>query len=128
MTLTQVGTMIVETWQHNGVPMATAAGHENLALSDVTVNGQPLDVGPHCRTSTPLAINLSGIPPYQPLLGGPLEGVLTIPPLSGCGTTEDLDPLLTAPLTGSGNLVRIIQGTPCSAFIPNCVPPPAVFH
>jgi hypothetical protein len=139
MTTTQVGTMIVETWQHAGTPMATVTGQENIALSDVTVNcvpnangtcvghGAPLDVGPHCRTSTPVAINLSGIPPYQPLVGGPLQGVLTIPPFTGCGVTENLDPLLTAPLSGGGDLIRIIQGTPCSSFIPSCVPKPPVF-
>jgi hypothetical protein len=139
MTTTQVGTMIVETWQHAGVPMATVTGQENIALSDVTVNcvpdangtcvghGAPLDVGPHCRTSTPVAINLSGVPPYQPLIGGPLEGVLTIPPFAGCGVTENLDPLLTAPLSGAGDLIRIIQGTPCSSFIPSCVPKPPTF-
>jgi hypothetical protein len=139
MTTTQVGTMIVETWQHAGVPMATVTGQEDIALSDVTVNcvpatngtcvghGAPLDVGPHCRTSTPVAINLTGIPPYQPLVGGPLQGVLTIPPFTGCGVTENLDPLLTAPLSGAGDLIRIIQGTPCSSFIPSCVPKPPVF-
>jgi hypothetical protein len=139
MTTTQVGTMIVETWQHAGVPMATVTGQENIALSDVTVNcvpdpngtcvghGAPLDVGPHCRTSMPVAINLSGIPPYQPLIGGPLQGVLTIPPFTGCGVTENLDPLLTAPLSGAGDLIRIIQGTPCSSFIPSCVPKPPTF-
>jgi hypothetical protein len=139
MTTTQVGTMIVETWQHAGVPMATVTGQENIALSDVTVNcvpaangtcvgnGAPLDVGPHCRTSTPVAIDLSGVPPYQPLVGGPLQGVLTIPPFTGCGVTENLDPLLTAPLAGAGDLIRIIQGTPCSSFIPSCVPKPPVF-
>jgi hypothetical protein len=139
MTTTQVGAMIVETWQHNGVPMATTTGLENIALSDVTVNcdlnakgacvgdGAPLDVGSHCQTSTPAAINLSGIPPYQPLIGGPLEGVLAIPPFAGCGVTEDLDPLLNAPLSGPGDLIRIIQGTPCSSFIPNCVPQPPTF-
>jgi hypothetical protein len=138
MTTTQVGTMIVETWQHAGVPKATVTGQENIALSDVTVNcvpangtcvgsGAPLDVGPNCRTSKPVAINLSGVPPYQPLIGGPLEGTLTIPKFTGCGVTENLDPLLNAPLSGSGDLIRIIQGTPCSSFIPHCVPKPPAF-
>ncbi|HEY0805762.1 MAG TPA: DUF6801 domain-containing protein, partial [Pseudonocardiaceae bacterium] len=139
MTTTQVGTTIVETWQHAGVPKATVTGQENIALSNVTVNcvpgdngtcvgtGAPLDVGSHCQTSKPVAINLSGIPPYQPLIGGPLEGVLTIPPFAGCGVTENLDPLLTAPLSGSGDLIRIVQGKPCSSFVPHCVPTPPAF-
>jgi hypothetical protein len=119
--------MTVLSWQHNGVPMASVSGQEDLTLSGVTVNGQPLDVGSHCRSATPVDIDLLGVPPYQPVTGGPLEGMVTIPPLTGCGTTEDLDPLLTATLSGSGDLVRIIQGTPCSNFIVGCVPPPAVF-
>jgi hypothetical protein len=127
MTITQVGTMIVETWQHAGVPKATVTGQENIGLSDVLVNGGPLDVGSHCQTSTPVAISMSGVPPYQPLLGGPLEGVVTIPSFSGCGVTEDLNPLLTAPLAGPNNLVRIIQGRPCNTQIPSCKPTVPVF-
>jgi len=49
------------------------------------------------------------------------------PPFAGCGVTENLDPLLTAPLSGAGDLIRIIQGTPCSSFIPSCVPKPPAF-
>ncbi len=128
MTLRQDGTMIVENWQHDGTPMASVVGQENLTLSNVRVNGQALDVGSHCRSATPVAINMTGVPPYQPLTGGPLEGELTIPPVTGCGTTENLDPLLTAVLSGPDNLIRIIQGAPCSNFIPDCVPEPPVFQ
>jgi uncharacterized protein DUF6801 len=112
MTTTQIGPSFVENWQHDGVPMASVTGQVDIALSDVHVNGVPLDVGPRCHTSTPVQLNLSGIPPYNPLLGGPLEGVLNIPPFTGCGVTENLDPLLNAPLSGPNNLVRIIQGAP----------------
>lgn len=125
MTTTQVGNTIVETWADKGIPMATVVGQVDVRLGGtagvVTVNGQKLNVGTHCHTETPVALNLAGIPPYSPVVGGPLEGTLTIPPFTGCGVTENLDPLLTASLSGPDNLVRIIQGVSANGSTP--VPP-----
>ncbi|MEU6108115.1 DUF6801 domain-containing protein [Streptomyces albidoflavus] len=108
-----------------------------LRLSDVKVNGTPLDVGPNCRTETPLTshepepdrfpgphivLDGFGLAPWegQPegytlTTGGPLTSEVTIPAFTGCGTSdgEDLDRLLTAAISGPGNYVKQMQGQVC---------------
>lgn len=108
-----------------------------LRLSDVKVNGTPLDVGSDCRTETPLTshepepdrfpgphIVLDGlglaewggdVEGYQLSTGGPLTSEVTIPAFTGCGTSggENLDRLLTAAISGPGNYVKQIQGQTC---------------
>jgi len=68
------------------------------------------------------------IPPrgYTVSTGGPLTGMLTIPPFTGCGVTENLDPLLTGSISGSGNFVKLTQGKLCGPSQPKnwtCPPP-----
>jgi hypothetical protein len=118
-----------ETTQANRQPTlvsTTLAGRISIRLSDVKVNGVPLDVGPDCRTTAPETDNLTltgsgnntANPPtgYTVARGGPLTGTTTIPPFSGCrgANGEDLDPLFTAPLSGPNNYVKMIQGNLCS--------------
>jgi hypothetical protein len=87
-----------------------------LRLSDVTVNGTPLDVGSHCQTTGPLytpdnpadpandrVVLQGGSNPSEPspqwpntdqpnsngagiFNGGPVAGYVTIPPFTGCVT------------------------------------------
>ncbi|MFI8848668.1 DUF6801 domain-containing protein [Streptomyces sp. NPDC053499] len=109
---------------------ATIHLSQTLRMHDVTVNGVPLEVGPHCRTSRPLELELKGKQPeYEVLKGGVLRAKFTIPPFTGCGTGgEDLDPLFTGSISGSGNYLKLIQGAPC-LMRPGgqgCVVPPAV--
>jgi hypothetical protein len=98
-------------------------GEVSLRLTDARVNGVPLDLGPHCRSAQPVELTLHGTsdadPPYRITQGGRLTGDITIPPFTGCGVGEDLDPLLTASVSGPGNLVQVVQG-------PLCFPPPFV--
>jgi hypothetical protein len=99
----------------------------------VTVNGVPLRVGAGCRTVRPVRLVLIGkgdntIPPrgYTVSTGGPLSGMLTIPPFTGCGVSENLDPLLTGSISGSGNFVKLTQGKLCGPSQPSnwtCPPP-----
>ncbi|MFI0210889.1 DUF6801 domain-containing protein [Streptomyces diastaticus] len=108
-----------------------------LRLSDVKVNGTPLDVGSDCRTETPLTshepepdrfpgphivLDGFGLAPwegqpegYQLTTGGPLTSEVTIPAFTGCGTSdgEDLNRLFTAAISGPGNYVKQIQGQTC---------------
>ncbi|MFE5796267.1 DUF6801 domain-containing protein [Streptomyces sp. NPDC056503] len=116
-----------------------------LRVLDVKVNGVDLDVGPSCRTATPLAspepepdtypgdhlvlLGLGRIPFGQPAEGyvltggGALTGEVTIPPFKDCGAGgEDLDRLLTASISGPGNYLKQIQGQTCSVGVE--VPPP----
>ncbi|MFF8289790.1 DUF6801 domain-containing protein [Streptomyces sp. NPDC016309] len=104
-----------------------------VRLSDVKVNGTPLDVGPACRTARPMRLTLAGRGWYDAegrphgytvVTGGPLTGSATIPEFSGCGATEDLDPLFTASLSGSGNHTRLTQGVLCSPGQPEFCPDP----
>jgi len=104
-----------------------------IRISDVDVNGVPLPIGPHCRpvSSTPLMLIGRGentIPAkgYTVSTGGPLSGRLTIPRFTHCGVTENLDPLLTGSISGSGNYVLMTQGKLCGPSQPQnwtCPPP-----
>ncbi|MER7108226.1 DUF6801 domain-containing protein [Streptomyces sp. NPDC000229] len=104
-----------------------------VRLHDVEVNGTPLDVGPACRTARPMELALTGRGSYDAegrphgytvVTGGPLTGTATIPEFSGCGVTEDLDPLFTASLSGGGNHTRMTQGVLCSPGQPEHCPHP----
>jgi hypothetical protein len=98
-----------------------------LTISDVTVNGQPLNVGSHCRTAQPLLIGLtgvaSGVHPYSLAGGGPLTGYVTIPPFTGCGVKEDLDRLITGTVSGPGNYSKFTQGVLCDLVSGGGCPP-----
>ena len=133
MELTQVGPMHVDVEALLVVPFdysIRTSGQLSVRIFDVTVNGVPLDVGPNCRSAEPMDVVLTGsTPDYGNILsGGPLQGVVTIPPFAGCGVTEDLDPLLTGSVSGPGNAVKLTQGTLCSppdaSFCPPTVPVP----
>lgn len=113
-----------------------ATAQLELKLTDVTVNGTPVNVGPSCRTNGFLNTPNNKVAPGQVVLtggtkpndpqpgysvvnnGGALEGVATVPPFTGCITPagENLDSLLTAAASGPGNFVRMIQGPACSNF------------
>ncbi|PNV34734.1 hypothetical protein C1708_22470 [Streptomyces sp. DH-12] len=112
-----------------------------LRVTDLEVNGVPLDVGSGCRTEKPLrstdpdpanhpgdhlvmygkgeqkyAEDATG---YMLLTGGPLTGEATIPAFTGCGGgREDLDRLLTASVSGPGNHIKQIQGQTCTPSAP----------
>ncbi|PXY27080.1 hypothetical protein BAY60_11380 [Prauserella muralis] len=116
----------------------TAQARMWLELSDVRVNGVPLDVGDDCRSAEPIDVVLAGgsantIPQnpdeYTVPFGGVLSGSVDIPPFSGCGATEDLDPLLTGTISGPDNDVKVTQGRPCpevggATYCPPEVPEP----
>lgn len=94
----------------------------SIRLFDVTVNGEPVDVGPDCRSARPMHVTLTGIGQFFPLptgynigRGGPLTGTVTIPPFTGCGVGEDLDPLFTGSISGPGNFLKLTQGRLCAA-------------
>lgn len=120
-------------------------GENDLQLTDVRLNGTPLDVGPDCRTEAPLDIDLLGIDrsnldgptphDYKIQTGGPLfQDDLYIPPFHGCRSPsgENLDALFTSSISGHGNSLNLMQGplcipeadtTWCLPAIPYPVPP-----
>ena len=111
-----------------------AASKILVRVTDVTVNGVPLNVGAQCRTASAVNLVLIGkgqntIPPkgYTVPTGGPLEGTITVPPFIKCGVSENLDPLLTGSISGPGNFVKMTQGKLCAPSQPanwTCPPPP----
>lgn len=87
-----------------------------IVPGSVTVNGVPLDVGSHCGTSAFDAIltgNSASKPPYSVTGGGPITGFVSIPKFSGCGVTENLDPIFNAAISGPRNFNLLTQGAVC---------------
>ncbi|MGW2813425.1 DUF6801 domain-containing protein [Streptomyces sp. NPDC001415] len=143
MTLEETGPMVIDSDLNN------TAGHGEtyiriplvLRISEVKVNGTPLDVGPNCRTTRSLysddpdpakntkdhVVLLGKLKKgtdtvwrgYSLSRGGPLDGSVTIPPFTGCGVGEDLSPLFTASVSGPANTVKQNQGAPCASGIPD---------
>ncbi|MFI5589010.1 DUF6801 domain-containing protein [Amycolatopsis sp. NPDC051758] len=80
-------------------------------LSDVKVNGVPLDAGPDCVSATPMPIDMIG--EYDPFGGGfistdpenpdPKFRGFTLPPFKNCGAAEKLSSLFTGQNSGPGN-------------------------
>jgi hypothetical protein len=128
MQLTEIGTMNIYGLGTGGtLTTNTSWSLMELRISDVTVNGQKLNVGPHCQTDKPLRVGLtgvaSGVQPYSLAGGGPLTGNVTIPPFTGCGVTENLDPLITGTVSGPGNYSKLTQGVLCDLVSGNGCPP-----
>lgn len=95
----------------------------SVRLSDVTVNGVPLDVGPDCRTSQPVhsvivahSQAVAGGPQtgYTFVDGGPVTGTLDIPSFTGCGVGENLNPLFDASVSSNDNFLKLIQDPLCT--------------
>ncbi len=119
LQLTEIGTVnIIGLGTASLLTSNTSWSLMELRVSDVTVNGQPLQVGSHCQTTRPLLIKLTGVStgqhPYSLQGGGPLSGEVTIPEFTGCGVTENLDPLLTGTVSGPGNFAKFTQGGLCT--------------
>jgi hypothetical protein len=101
-------------------------GLVSLRISNVDVNGVPLNVGPHCQTATPFDLALIGTPPTYnvSLIHGVLTGTVTVPKFSGCNDgTENLDPIFDATVSGPGNFVKVTQATVCTPNTRGGCPP-----
>jgi hypothetical protein len=139
-TLQQVGAQPVSTWLigdlgeegdfTNGPITAVTIARLRVQLTDVKVNGVPLNVGNSCHsgilTSPDNSIapgelvetgNASGpLPAWTNVFsGGATAADADIPPFTGCVTPtgENLDALLTATVSGPGNYVQTSVGPVC---------------
>lgn len=94
-------------------------------LSDVMVNGQPLDAGPACMTKTAISLDMVG--PYDPFNSGgrittdpdnpdPKYRGFTLPEFENCGVAEKLSSLFTGQNSGPGN-----QAYADLVLIPGCL-------
>jgi hypothetical protein len=103
-------------------------GRVTLRISNVAVNGQPLNVGSHCQTVTPFNLELVGLPPSYNIssIYGILTGTVTVPPFTGCANGPDnLDPIFDATVSGSGNFAKVNQApfcAPTTSGAPGCPP------
>lgn len=86
----------------------------SIRVERVLVNGVPLNVGSDCHTVKPFKLVLTGKPPYTLNTGGVIIGMINVPPFTGCGVGENIDPIFNATVSGPGNIVKLTQGTLCS--------------
>jgi hypothetical protein len=121
MEFDQVGLFDIDAYAGTAV----ITGQENIRIYDATINGVKLDVGDRCMTSKPIDLTLTGEPgkhAYNPVAGGYADGTFTIPPFANCGTTENLDPLLTGLVSGPDNFMRMEQSKTCPVSSTTCKP------
>ncbi|KQY55455.1 hypothetical protein [Nocardioides sp. Soil796] len=120
-------------------------GKLEVTLSDLTVDGVPVDLGKSCRTESLVDLRMWNEGAYTPGGGGTLaayDGLhgpslgplnspyhqeldgqqipastgITIPPFTGCGVGgEDLSPIVSAMASGPNNPVRAVQ-SPMASF------------
>ncbi|WP_409463750.1 hypothetical protein [Amycolatopsis sp. GA6-003] len=75
-----------------------------VKLSNVKVDGKPLDVGPDCRTAQPAEVTLKALLPLAfPAPPAKVTTTFTTPPFAGCVGREDLSRLFTGLVSGPGN-------------------------
>lgn len=120
-------TISTNNLQNTSSYTVTAASAVIIHLTDVKVNGVPLDVGPDCRTATPMDVTLaahSGQLPsgpntgvYSIQFGGPLTGSAVVPRFTGCGVGENLDPILDSSISGTQNYIKLTQGPLCYQWL-----------
>ncbi|MFG2003788.1 hypothetical protein ACGFNU_31980 [Spirillospora sp. NPDC048911] len=90
-----------------------------VKVSEIRVNGLPINPGTACSNVGEMLLKLKGdLPPGAGVTtGGTYKTVenalLEIPRFTGCGVSEDLSPLLTASTSGSGNHVSVFQSQLC---------------
>lgn len=87
----------------------------NIVLRDVKQDGVPLNVGNKCRTEVPAQIRIKGKVNLAPESESVIKSRYTIPRFSGCGVTEDLDPLITGMVSGPDNLLTSRMKMRCIA-------------
>ena len=119
-------------FQPNSNIKTTGTTKVSFQLSNATVNGVPWkNLGSHCQTSKPIKLRLvgrgntanqSGF--WNFAAGGTLGGFVKVPPFTGCGVGENLNPLFTASISGPKNFDLMTQGALCfvTPRIANCPP------
>jgi hypothetical protein len=116
--ITQLGNLDVSTVGVGSVVVeARVESVISMRISDVRVNGVPLNVGGGCHTP-PFRLTLNGMKGYNITEGGGLAGTIDIPKFTGCGGQENLDPIFNAAISGPGNYVQLTQGAVCGDWPP----------
>ena len=114
LRITQVGTLnIVSVGTNSALTFSTVQSLVSIRVEKVLVNGTPLNVGSNCHSVKPFVLKLTGKPPYSLGDGGVLSGTVNVPPFTGCGVGENLNPIFNATVSGPGNVAQLTQGTLC---------------
>ncbi|WP_328610776.1 hypothetical protein OG943_17160 [Amycolatopsis sp. NBC_00345] len=75
-----------------------------VKLSDLRVDGRPLDVGPDCRTAEPARVEIKGLLPLAfPAQPTKVSTTFAMPALAGCTGHEDFSRLFSGLVSGPGN-------------------------
>lgn len=77
-----------------------------VRLSNVKQDGIDLKVGDNCRTELPAAIPLRAVLRLEVGATATTQATFGLPRFARCGTTENLDPLLSGLVSGPGNVLR----------------------
>ena len=128
LQITQTGTLTVVsvgTLRNGVLRYSKISALASIRVEKVLINGVPLKVGSNCRTVKPFKLVLIGKPPYQLQDGGVIIGMINVPPFTGCGVGENIDPIFNAAVSGPGNIVKLTQGILCTdwpipPFAPGC--------
>lgn len=127
LKITEIGTLnVVSVGTLNNGGKLKYSKIESLAsirVERVLANGVPLNVGSDCHTVRPFKLVLVGKPPYSLNFGGVIIGMIHVPPFTGCGVGENIDPIFNATVSGPGNIVKLTQGSLCTDWpIPPLAP------
>jgi hypothetical protein len=116
LQITQVGTLdvvSVGTESTHVLKYSKILSLASIRVERVLANGVPLPVGSDCHTVKPFKLVLTGKPPYSLNTGGVIIGMIHVPPFTGCGVGENIDPIFNATVSGPGNFVKLTQGSLC---------------
>jgi hypothetical protein len=95
------------------INLKTGAVHSTskitLQITNLTVAGLPVPVGPSCETSTPAVVSVASQPGFSILKGGNLAGSYTIPQFANCLLAT---PLINLTIPGPGNTLTLTLGKP----------------
>ncbi|MFB4306453.1 hypothetical protein [Actinomadura sp. GTD37] len=97
-----------------------ASSYVRVKATKAQVNGVSLDLGNQCMTSPTAFTGKAFLGNWRTGMMAWDQGQtlvvndLRIPSFSGCGVTEDLSPILTASVSGSGNYAGLETGHWCS--------------
>ena len=84
--------------------VVTSRSELRVKLSDVTVGGIPALVGDSCQSRTPMVVELTSEPGFNPIRGGKLSGRHDLPPFGGCFLAE---PLINLLVPGPDNVLSL---------------------
>jgi hypothetical protein len=118
LQITEIGTLnVVSVGTLSGkLKYSKISSLASIRVERVLANGVPLNVGSDCHTVKPFKLVLVGKPPYTLNTGGVITGTINVPPFTGCGVGENIDPIFNATVSGPGNIVKLTQGSLCTDF------------